>query len=167
MSDKTNSFDFLQTQAQQGKAARNVAEFTKGRAFLRALIDQKSFYIPVEQIREIVLQPRITPVGHVKPWLTGIIKIQGDIYSVIDLSYTLSLQPSSTKSGAVVALSIGEGNYALLVSSVLGIVRAYELRQTDENEFSVTYQSDEHDEIVVLSVDKLVNLPDFSNVSIF
>lgn len=168
MVQKAHSFQFLSDLSQKSKATKTDAGKAHVVSFLGVMIQQKTYYIPVEEVREIIPAPQIVAVGHAKPWVSGLLKVQGEIYSVIDAAPFVGLTLVSEKKPVAIALSVSEGNYSLMVSSVLGITRIANLQQVSNNdEFTITYQDEESTIISVLSVPSIISSSQFANISIF
>lgn len=167
MVQRKDSFRFLKAQKERTKATRIGLDETGGAAFLGVLVQKKKYHIPLGQIREIIPAPKITAIGHTKPWLSGLLKVQGEIYSVIDVAPFVNLPIVEQKKPVVIALTIQEGNYAILVSSVLGITKINQLNQVNTDEFIVTYQSPDKGEIPALSVQSIIKSTELTNMSIF
>lgn len=167
MVQQKDSFRFLKAQTKRTKAVRLGLDEAGGAVFLGVVVQTKKYHLPLGQIREIIPAPKITPIGHTKPWLTGLVKVQGEIYSVIDVAPFIKLPIVEQKNPVVIALTAQEGNYAILVSSVLGITKMNHLNQVSTDEYTVTYQSPEKEEIPALSVLSIVKSSELANMSIF
>lgn len=164
---KKGSFEFLQSLAQRPQATLEVAEKASQAAFLGVKIQQNTYHIPVSRIREILPNPQITPIGHTQDWLWGLVKVQGEIYSVVDVASLLGMESLSNRDKFVVALSFPEGNYALLVSNVLGITKLSDLKQIDTDDYTITYQMSNKEKMAALSVQSIVESSALANMSIF
>ncbi|PID58756.1 MAG: hypothetical protein CR957_00105 [Gammaproteobacteria bacterium] len=164
-----NSFQFLQSQAAKEKAGRVTEGMDEGAAFLAVSVHNNAYHIPVSQIREIIPSPKVTAIGHTKPWLSGLLKVQGEIYSVIDTAVLLGLSDSNSphKQPLAIAVSMPDGNYALTVSAVKGIIKVTQLQQLENDNYTITYQTADDDVITALSVPSIVESPEFANMSIF
>lgn len=167
MTQKQGGFDFLKALAQQPKATQVVAEKMSQAAFLGVRLQQNTYHIPVSRIREIIPNPSITPVGHTQDWLWGLVKVQGEVYSVVDISPLLDMPALSAREHFVVALSLPEGNYALLVSGVLGITKLSDLKQIDADDYTIVYQMSNKEKLSALSVQSIFESSALANMSIF
>ncbi len=163
------SFQFLLAQTDKHKADRLAVGGGDDTAFLGVGLRGKTYHIPVGQIREIVPNPKITAIGHAKSWLTGLLKVQGEIYSVIDVAQLLGLPEEESKLKLAIALSVSGGNYAIVISSVLGIVRVNHLHEVDSDEYTVSYQvADDTDNVMItLCVPSIIRSSELTNMSIF
>ncbi len=161
------SFKFLQAQTSKHKVERQVVESSGDTAFLGVGLQGEKYHIPVGHIREIVPNPKITAIGHAKSWLTGLLKVQGEIYSVIDVAQLLGLPEKESKFKLAIALSTSEGNYAILVSSILGIMKENHLHEVGSDAYTVSYQVADDSVMMVLSVPSIVKSPELANMSIF
>ncbi len=165
--EKKDSFQFLKALANKHRVGQSKERADEGVAFLGVVLDQRDYYIPVAQIRELIPDPNITPVGHTKPWLKGLLKVQGEIYSVIDMALLLGLSETQNKHALAIALSAPEGNYAILVSSVLGLRKALNLQPMNADDYTVTFQTADKEEILALSVPSIIESKELVNMSIF
>lgn len=167
MMQQKDSFQFLKMLAQQPKAQEESTEKVSQAGFLGVKVHQETYHIPVSRIREIIPNPSITPIGHTQDWLLGLVKVQGEIYSVVDISPLLEMPVLTGRDKFVVALSMPEGNYALLVSSVLGITKLSDLKQVATDDYTITYQLSNKEKMSALSVQSIVESPALANMSIF
>lgn len=168
MSQEKQSFQLLQNLAKRDKVKRISTDKSKGAAFLGVLVKDKKYHIPIAQVREIIPKPQIVAIGHAKPWLDGLLKVQGEIYSVIDVAAFLGKgHVKADKNRVVVALSMIEGNYALVVSSVLGITKLGDLQLVDNDEYTVTYQTPEKNAVPALSIPSIIESSELANMSVF
>lgn len=168
MTQQKDSFKFLKALAkQQSKAEKKVGEKVAEAAFLGVKVQNGVYHIPVSRIREIMPNPQITPIGHTQDWLLGLVKVHGEIYSVVDISPLLGMSVAAKRDRLVVALSMPEGNYAIVVSSVLGITKMSDLKQVDADDYTITYQTSGKEKMAALSVQSIVASPALASMSIF
>ncbi|PIE46252.1 MAG: hypothetical protein CSA45_00225 [Gammaproteobacteria bacterium] len=168
MAQRKDSFQFLKTLAQQPKAVETKGEKIAEAAFLGVMIQQTKYHIPISRIREILPNPQVTPIGHTQDWLLGLVKVQGEIYTVVDITPLLEMPLLSGRGKFAIALSMPEGNYAILVSAVLGITKLSDLKQTaTDDDYTITYQTPSEDKMTALSVQSIVEAPALANMSIF
>lgn len=164
--ENKQAFQYLQHLASEKRDVSQSGDADKEPAFIGIRIQGDTCYLDVDSIREIIPNPTIAPVGHAQSWLQGLIKVQGEIYSVVDLAGFLGKKPVADKNSFVIALAQEGGNYALLVSRVLGMTKLAQAKKTEEETYFDKYQSDIR-EISVLSVQRMLESSDFANVSIF
>ncbi len=165
--EKKDSFQFLKALASKHRAGQTKEQVEEGVAFLGVVLDQQDYYIPVGQIKELVPDPKIIPVGHTKSWVKGLLKVQGEIYSVIDVALLLGLSETQNKNALAIALSAPEGNYAILVSSVLGLRKTLNLQPMNAGDYTVTFQTPDKEEISALSIPSIIESKELVNMSVF
>lgn len=164
-----NTFDYITQLSETQKAQKMVAEEKTELSFLCVEVHQDRLYIPIEQVKEIIPDPQITPIGHTKSWLEGILKAHGEIYSVVDIARFLESGTVNERSMHAIALSQThvEGNYAVVVNNVLGIVKANSPKKLSSDTYKDVYEVAGEEKIDVLSIHNLVESPAFINVSVF
>ncbi len=160
------AFQYLQHLSKKKKVERDTDSITDNLAFLGIRLQNETYYLVIDQVKEIIPNPVISPVGHSRSWLEGLIKVQGEIYSVVDLAEFLGYPPIVDKHRFVIALSQEVGNYALQVSQVLGITNFMQPEKTGEDDYLDNYRSDTKS-IKVLSVERMLGSADFANISVF
>ncbi len=136
------------------------------KTFLSVSINQRKVYIDTTDVSEVMHQVKISLVGHTASWFKGLVKVQGDIYSLIDVASFLGTSPVSDKSDYVVALSKYYENVAIIVDNLLGLFSVEEIKDKKEEGYLDIYQT-EKGEIHVLSLKRLVLSDKFSDVSVF
>ncbi len=160
------AFQYLQRLSKEKKAERDINAVTDTPAFLGVRLQDETYYLAIDQVKEIIPNPVISAVGHARSWLKGLIKVQGEIYSVIDLAEFLGNPPITDKHRFVIALSREGGNYALQVSQVLGITKLTQPEKTGEDNYLDNYRSEMRN-IKVLSVERVLGSANFANISVF
>ncbi len=162
-----NSFEFLKNQSQRRKVVKVASDAVNEAAFLGVVVNEETLYIPIEQIHEIVTNPSIVPVGHAKHWMRGLLKSQGDVYSVIDIATFLHADQETDKARILVALSSEQGHYAILVSAILGITKVRQLEKVGSNSYSITYKTADEKTINVFSMQLIEHSAEMRNMSVF
>lgn len=161
-----NAFQYLQLLASTQKAEKIRGSNEGESTFLCVNIQNGKYYIDVGRIGEIIPKTNISPVGHTEDWFEGIIKVQGEIYSVIDIAHFLE-QPIVTGKGKfAIALAEGNNNYAILVNKVLGIHKVKTTKDHTEQKYIDSYHLS-NESLNVLSIERLLASSEFANVSIF
>lgn len=163
---KKNTFAYLQTLAQ--KKVATVAATRSDSAFLGVMIGQKKMYLPLPFVHKIISQATITPVSHTQLWFQGLTRVEGKIYSVLNLGRWLDATQDNTALGhqTIVAFYHMNGNYAVLAEEILGITHFVPDNPVAETALTNDYQTADGTIFSVLSVDKLVNSPEFSDFSL-
>ncbi len=161
------AFQQLQELTKKTKVEKNIAIISETRkTFLSVGIDQKKIYIDTIDVGEVMHQVKASLVGHTASWFKGLVKVQGDIYSLIDISPFLETAPVSEKSSYVVALSQQYNNVALIVDNLFGLQSVEEIKDKKEEGYLDIYQT-EKGEIHVLALKRLVLSDKFSDISVF
>lgn len=105
------------------KNANNSNKNSTKRAMV-FLVGETQFAIPVEGIREIAQQPKVTPIPRAPSWLSGVANFRGTVLSVIDLRNLLhieNVQPTVGQKVIVVNDKKLDCQAAVSVDRVLGI----------------------------------------------
>lgn len=167
--DTHNTFRYLEKLTDNGKAEKNTQDKTAEQSFLCVLVQKERLYIPLTHVKEIIPSPQITAVGHTKPWLEGILKAHGEIYSVVNLARFLDNQAVAERSMFAIALAQeeSEGNYAIIVNNVLGIVKFTAPKQVSSEAYKTIYQGEDEMRFNVLAIPDLIESSEFTNVSVF
>lgn len=77
---------------------------------------------PLDQMREALPVPPMTPVPCVKPWVKGVANIRGNLYTIIDLAQYFGKPPVFVDDRArILVMSVPGLNAALIVNEVLGL----------------------------------------------
>ena len=82
--------------------------------------------VPIRNVAEIDLVPRITPVPHVPEWVLGVTNLRGDIVSVVDLGSLCGLAAPAAEAPRrilVVRGAPGDTAACLVVDKVEGLAR--------------------------------------------
>jgi|GEM_PF-3663206 len=162
-----DSFSYLNALSERPKITTQ-GDIAQAKSFLCVLIGKQKYYLQLNWIKAVIPNPVVTPVGHTQPWFEGILKAQNEIYSVIHIEQTLDLPLTKAGKNYAITLAKLEGNYAVLVSDVLGISKTQKLKPIESHGFTITYEaSDQQQTITELSIDSLIEAPFFSNFSIF
>lgn len=67
------------------------AQNQQGQHYIRFLINNTAFALPLQNALEIDYVPEITPLPNLPQWVLGICNLRGDIVSVIDLEQILKI----------------------------------------------------------------------------
>lgn len=164
MESKT-SFQYLQLIASRQRVVREGSVSSEGNKFLCVGVKNQKLYINTEYIGEIIMDVAPSPVGHSAVWLEGLVKVQGEIYSAVNIGTFLN--DSKTNTGSyTVALSPQYNNIALIIDTLLGLHSIDTSGDVSKNKFIDVYQAGK-EEINVLSVNRLLASPEFKDISIF
>lgn len=102
--------------AQSGtsEAARRIVTFR---------VDERTFGIDVQTVREIKGWQETTPLPHAASYVRGVVNLRGVILPVYDLRARIGLGPTqATAAHVIVVVDIGERTAGLLVDTVSDIV---------------------------------------------
>ncbi len=113
-----------------GAAAEESAEHADLHQYVLFCLGDTDYAAPIENVLEIGLPIRTTPVPNVPEWLVGVANMRGDILSVVDLR--MFLQTGSTEHTPTERILVAHSRHgtmmtALVVDGVRGI------RSFDEN----------------------------------
>lgn len=164
MESKT-SFQYLQLIASRQRVVREDSVSGEGNKFLCVGIKKQKLYINTGYIGEIIMDAAPSPVGHSAVWFEGLVKVQGEIYSAVNIGAFLNDAKTNTGSYTI-ALSPQYNNIALIVDSLLGLHTIEMSGEITKNKFTDVYQAEE-EEINILSIKRLLSSPEFRNISIF
>ncbi len=161
------AFQQLQELDKKNKVEKKVELISdKRKTLLSVGINQQKFYIDTSDVGEVMHQVKTSLVGHTASWFRGLVKVQGDIYSLIDIAPFLEFSPVSEKSTYVVALAKQYENVAIVVDNLFGLFSVEEVKDKKEKGYFNIYQTDKG-EVSVLSVKRLVESDKFSDISVF
>lgn len=138
-------------------------------AFLGLVIGQNKVYLPVKFVYKVLSRATITAVGHTQPWFQGITQVDGNIYGVLNLGRwgDSDIDSASLGGNTLIALSQTSGYYAILVEKILGITYFKPEEKLTETTLTVDYQGADESIFSILSVERLVSSPEFSDFSLF
>ena len=87
-------------------------------------ISHQNFAVGIDEIREVIPLPKITPVPNVDQNVYGVFNLRGEIYPVFDLRVLFRLeQDEITEKNFVVLLEWNHIEFAVLVDKVLDVTR--------------------------------------------
>ena len=87
----------------------------------------QAFGIPVEQVRDVLAPPRMTPIPLAPPEVAGALNLRGRIVVAIDLRKRLGLPPVAEGArGMCVVIEFEEELYSFLVDRVGDVLRPAE-----------------------------------------
>lgn len=161
-----SAFDYMQKLASTQKITKGSGDDEGISTFLCVSIQREKYYIGIEQVSEIISKTSISPVGHTASWFEGITKVQGEVYSVVDITYFLKKPMVTDKGRFAIALVQGNSNYALLANAVIGITKIKVPQVITEDNYIDLYKLPE-ETIKVIALDRLLSSSEFANVSIF
>ncbi|MPV85372.1 chemotaxis protein CheW [Ostreibacterium oceani] len=161
------SFQYLARLAAHKKRDERLVDGVGQQTFLCTLVQGKKLHIPIHEVKEIIPKPKPVKIGHTKQWFEGLIKVQGDIYSAVNIGKLIYQSTTTEKNTFAVALSQRDGNYALLVHNVLGIIQTGSLEKISTSEYLDTYQTTDAQEIDILPIQQLIESTEFTHVSVF
>jgi purine-binding chemotaxis protein CheW len=71
--------------------------------------------IPVQDVRDVVKTPAMTPVAGAPSWIRGVINLRGRIVTAIDLRSWLDLPLAATSAGISVIVDYNDEHYTLMM----------------------------------------------------
>ncbi|MBS9777593.1 MAG: chemotaxis protein CheW [Gammaproteobacteria bacterium] len=160
------SFDYLAGLSQVKKANRSKNLFEEIESFLCVKIQKQLIYISTAKIKEVLPFSNVVCVGHTSPWFEGLLKIQGEIYGVLDISLLLGQQQAMHKKEFIIALTEMNENISIIAEETLGLQSFKKNQKITEKGLIDIYHTPEKD-INVLSIERLLASNDFTNISIF
>lgn len=160
------TFEYLQTISSAKKTEKSHTAKEDESAFLAVSINKKTFYLAIARVGDILPNINIVPVGHTVSWFKGIIKVHGDIFSVIDITPFLDQSATNSKPKLTISLSSGNNNIAILVDQVLGMQTIKKTSASVEEGFLNIYQTSSQS-INVIAIDRLLSSSEFANISVF
>jgi len=88
-------------------------------------LDDASYAVPVDSVREIVRMRPITPVPRVPDSVRGVISLRGEIIEVVDIRQLLELEPIELKRRTrIIVVNLEDGQAAaILVDAVNEVLR--------------------------------------------
>lgn len=160
------AFQQLQQLSQKKSISRERTAAEDKTTFLCVGIHEKQVYINTDDITEVMPYAGASPVGHTVPWYKGLIKVQGEICSLVDIASFLEQPPVGRKDSYVIALSRRHDNIAILVENLAGLHAVKMTGEITKKGYTDVYQT-EKGEVQVLSFARLFSSDDFFNISVF
>jgi purine-binding chemotaxis protein CheW len=74
-------------------------------------LGEEEYGLPIEQIKEVVLTPRIAKMPQTEPYIKGVANIRGNIIAIMDLAQKFGLSKIDTVANE------DEANYTLVIES--------------------------------------------------
>lgn len=161
-----SSFDYLKKIARQKVARTKSQQANEEFTFLSVRISGKAMCLPAEAIKEIIPKPLVIPMGHAKPWYKGLMKVQGEIFSVVDVGLFLGGKSRGSRLNYAVALQSENGQHAFVVEEINGLVKEKVIKKNDER-FTGKLQTESGGELISILVEDIINSPEYNNVSVF
>ncbi len=161
-----SAFQQLQDLSQKKKKQRKGNAVEDNVDFLSICIGGKYIGIRTSDIAEVAPLMRVSLVGHTVSWFKGLIKVQGDIYGLVDIANFLGVSPVAKKDGYIIALSRRYDNVAIVVDSLAGL---HSITTEDApliKDCLDVYQMDGK-EVKILSIERLISSDEFLDISIF
>jgi purine-binding chemotaxis protein CheW len=134
------------------------------RELLAFRLDETSYAIPVERVREIVRLRAVTSVPHMPSWVIGVVGLRGEVVQVVDLRMRLGIATrDATRSTRVIVLhGDDERVTGILVDAVDQVLRISEeaIRPAAGAETSAVIELCERDGefVSVVDVDRVLEL---------
>ena len=87
--------------------------------YLTFTLDEQSYGVPIEEVREIIQMVEITPVPQTSPAVIGVINMRGRILSVVDLRVKFNLETADyTKQSCILVMEVEDEYIGAVVDSV-------------------------------------------------
>lgn len=161
-----SSFDYLKKVAQQKAGRKKNQQISEEFTFLSVRIAGEAMCLSAEAVREIIPKPLVMPMGHAKPWYKGLMKVQGEVFSVIDIGLFLSGKSRGSKISYAIALQSESGQHAFAVEEVNGLIKEKVIKKQGER-FTGKLQTESGGELTFILVEDIISSPEYNNVSIF
>ncbi len=161
------AFEQLQQLSRKTKVGQKTEKVEDiGKTFLLVSINQTKVYIDACDISEVIDRAKVSSVGHTVPWFKGLVKVKGEVYSLVDVAPFLKVSPSDKKQCYTVALSSDYDNVAIAVDGLFGLHSVEEIKSKREKGYLDIYKT-EQGEMQVLAFQRLVSSDKFFAVSVF
>ncbi len=162
-----NEFHWLEELSKKKKISKDYADALDARqSFLCVVIGGKSLYISAGDIAEVMAKEKVSLVGHTKSWFKGLIKAQGEIFSLIDISPFLGVKPVNMKHSYIIALSRQYDNIAIVVDSLNGLRSFEKIRQIEQKEYLDVFRVGD-EKLNILSIERLLSSDEFFDISVY
>ncbi len=104
-----------------------------GERYVRFIVDETIFAVPLKNTLEIDYVPDITPLPNLPSWVLGICNLRGDIVSVVDLRKIFKVTSSDVSAAKKLMLIRKEEiQTAIVVDAIAGILMIHD--QDDQND---------------------------------
>ncbi len=162
-----NAFQNLKSLSQRKKNKKaNTDKPVVEKTFLCTVVDGQKIYVDTDAATEVMARVDVTPVGHTVTWFKGLIKVQAEIYGLVDIAHFLHVSPVNCRKGYVIALARRYDNVAIAVDHLEGLHSFNMLNKIEKKEYTDIFQT-EQGEIQVLSVKRLLSSDEFFDISVF
>ncbi len=109
--------------AQFGPDGPSSSAAAEGRQFVTFVVEERSYGIPIEAVREIIRWTRVTPLPNQPRYSRGVINLRGTIVPVHDLRACLSGSlTEATEKHVIVIATVGSQTIGILVDAVSDIL---------------------------------------------
>lgn len=96
---------------------------TSSDRYLRIVVGNEDFALPLLTVREVIAVPQITSVPYSPPHFKGIMNVRGQIISVIDLRTKLGLKSTDKAEPTIVICHIQGSTVGLIVDRVESVMK--------------------------------------------
>ncbi len=129
-------------------------------------LDDQHYAFRIEQIQEIVILDRVTPVPHVADYVEGVSNLRGVIIPIINLRKLLGLDPRPTDGDTrTIVVSVGQRIMGCTVDMVSQVIRipeesiqpAPETVGRDEANYVAGFANVDEGLVILLHVEELLN----------
>ena len=98
--------------------------------YIRFLLEDKLFAVPLNSALEIGQQPEITPLPNLPEWVVGISNIRGEIVSMVNLALFFRLSAGGSKnSRQFIIIHNGHLKTGILVNQIMGLLTVGQSRE--------------------------------------
>lgn len=88
------------------------------------ILDNEEFAISIEDLREVVKIPEITPIPNAPKFISGILNLRGKIVVVVDLEKRFELvREGKVKPEHIIISEVGNNSFGVIVDSVKEVLR--------------------------------------------
>lgn len=137
-----------------------MSEVVSNSRFLVFSIGKEEYAIPLQEVREVIAVPDITPTPNSPPHFLGIMNLRGQIISIVDVRLKFGIKSTNTEETTVVILDLNGGAIGVVVDSVNSVLTASadklsappNLESTKSSEFITSVYRTENDLILVLDI---------------
>ena len=151
----------------QNEPSAKVQELAASR-YLCFSLGEEEYAIRLQDVREVIAVPEVTPVPYTPPYFLGIMNLRGQVISVMDLRQKFNIKPSQSAETAVIICQFDGFSIGTVVDSVNSVLTPSPDHVSDKPEIQGTKNSDyitgvyrkEKHLVLFLNIAKTLNVDD-------
>ena len=141
--------------------------------FVTFIIGDEVYGVDVLRVHEIIGMTEITPVPNPLPYMEGVINLRGSVVPVVDLRAKFKMEKKEyTPITVIIIVETEESYMGMIVDTVSDVVdipseqihENHRFDSTIESQFIKSIAQTEEQLIIILNVDKIMNIEDLKRL---